>query len=294
MVGSRGVEGLAPISPLPGIMVIIRYDEQGQREGEPWPGRWLMTDQRYGQLMTSTDQDYERTPLFAGYATHRKPEPDGFKKLPGPDTTLLVRWLTKEVVDEAFEAADTILVLSENRALNLEVMSYLPATLEKILERTTLTRSEKWHEVHIPLDENTGLDGVHYTWGAVFAIEALTVRFPAKHFVLWDYDAAPTALYEVDDIVRLATVAACIAHPEWDPETMRPGIAVISERVSAVNAGIVFFIGQGKPGIEEVSPDQWIGSIEEGRSQLYNKASPDVTPWATQVSTGQLDRYVKS
>ena len=219
-------------------MGIISHDEPGKRDMGPWPSQHFMTDQRFGQLMTSTAQDWARTPLFAGYENKKNVEPEGFEKLPGPDISKLVQWLVQEVVDEVFEKADTILVLSENRPLNLEAMNYLPATLTRILERTTLTKTEKWHAVHIPLNEDTGLSGVHYTWGAVFAIEALTVRFPGKHFVLWDYDAAPTALYEIKDIVRMASVAACLAHPEWNSSNARPGIAVISERVSAVNAGI--------------------------------------------------------
>ena len=275
-------------------MGVIRHDEPGKRDLDPWPSRQFMTDQKFGQLMTSTAQDWTRAPLFAGYESNRRTEPEGFKKLPGPDISKLVRWLAQEVVDEVFEKADTILVLSENRPLDLESMDYLPATLTRILERTTLTRTEKWHAIHIPLDEETGLGGVHYTWGAVFAIEALTVRFPAKHFVLWDYDAAPTALYEIKDIVRMATVAASIAHPEWEPSRVRPGIAVISERVSAVNAGIVFFIGEGDLASETPTNEQWTRDILEGRTLLYNKVASNEPPWAKLISTTDLDQFVRT
>ncbi len=108
----------------------------------------------------------------------------GFTTCPGPNIERLVEYLITEVIDSDFEEADTVLVLSENRALNPNEMNFLPATLTRILERTTWTKKEKWHAIHIPLDASSGLDGVHYTWGAVFAIEALTTRFPNKHFVM--------------------------------------------------------------------------------------------------------------
>ena len=74
-------------------------------------------------------------------------------------------------------------------------------------------------------------------------MEALSTRYKDKNFVLWDCDAAPAALYDILDLMGLLDLATSVAHPEWDPARMRPGIAVVSEQHSNVNAGIVYVMG---------------------------------------------------
>ena len=71
-------------------------------------------------------------------------------------------------------------------------------------------------------------------------MEALSTRYKDKNFVLWDCDAAPTALYDILDLMDLLDLTAAVAHPEWDPGRMKPGIAVVSEQASNSNAGIVY------------------------------------------------------
>ncbi len=176
-------------------MGILREDsDMTNRPDRPksvWPVQSVIEAQPFGQLHKGTQEDWSHTPLFVGVECERSSAPEGFIQCPGPNIDVLLDYLTDHVLDDDFEEADTVLVLSENRALDPGSMAFLPATLTRILERTTWTKTEKWHAIHIPLDGTTGLDGVHYTWGAVFAIEALTVRYPNKHFILWDYDAAP-------------------------------------------------------------------------------------------------------
>ncbi len=62
---------------------------------------------------------------------------------------------------------------------------------------------------------------------------------------MWDYEVAPADLYQVFNIIKWTTLATDIAHPEWSPSSARPGLVEVSETVSAVNAGIVDFIGDG-------------------------------------------------
>ena len=56
----------------------------------------------------------------------------------------------------------------------------------------------------------------------------------------------------------------------------------------------MFFIGEGEPGLEATTLDQWIEDIEDGRRRLYNKVASDMTPWVTQVTIKDLDMYVKT
>ena len=212
-----------------------------------WPDKSTIEAQPFGQLLKLSDGDWNHADYYMGVEGDRSNAPDDFAPCWGPNTDTLLDFLINEVLDEEFEEADTVVVLSENRTLDPASMTFLPATLTRILERTTWCKKEKWHAIHIPLDGTSGLDGVHYTWGAVFAIEALTVKYPGKYFILWDYDAAPTALYEVEDVIKWTSVGASLAHPEWSPQEVRPGITVVSERMSAVNAGIVYFIGRDAP-----------------------------------------------
>ncbi|CAE8680453.1 unnamed protein product [Polarella glacialis] len=158
--------------------------------------------------------------------------------------------------------------MTENRELGGQ-LGYLERTLRKLLARTAIRRREQWHIVFVPLTEVTGLDQVHFMWGAVFPLEALSTRYREKNCVLWDCDAAPTALYDILDLIDIVDVTTSIAHPEWDLRRIRPGIMVVSERVGNVNGGIVYLIGN-PPGTET---EDWMregGSVEDWRKDIDN------------------------
>ena len=63
-----------------------------------------------------------------------------------------------------------------------------------------MSKGERWTAVFVPLNDNTGLGDVHYTWGATFFLEALMAISADKHYIVWDHDAAPVVLYEVQDL----------------------------------------------------------------------------------------------
>ena len=50
----------------------------------------------------------------------------------------------------------------------------------------------------------TGLAEVQCTWGGVFVAEALAALRPTWHLLLSDTDVAPTALFEVSELVDLS------------------------------------------------------------------------------------------
>ena len=70
----------------------------------------------------------------------------------------------------------------------------------------SLDRTEKkTTAIHIPINANTGLHQVHYTWAGAAVLEALCLVFPTVNFALTDSDCVPTSLFEVAELVNLMT-----------------------------------------------------------------------------------------
>ena len=53
---------------------------------------------------------------------------------------------------------------------------------------------EKTTAIHIPINSDTGLHQVHYTWAGAAVLEALCLVFPTVNFALTDSDCVPTHL----------------------------------------------------------------------------------------------------
>jgi hypothetical protein len=158
--------------------------------------------------------------LWTGIKAARAPQkPKGFKPLSGVvDNPALLKWLDNNICQsEQFLQAQTVLIMSENRELDSQ-LSFFEHTLRKLLARTAIRRREQWHIIFVPLTKETGLDQVHFTWGGVYPLEALATRYKGKNFVLWDCDAAPTALYDILDLIALLDLTTTVAHPEWNPQ----------------------------------------------------------------------------
>ena len=64
-------------------------------------------------------------------------------------------------------------------------------TARLIINRCQVFCHEKWTAIFVPLTAQSGLDQVHFVWGAVYAMEVLTIVFPVKHIIMMDSDAAP-------------------------------------------------------------------------------------------------------
>lgn len=56
--------------------------------------------------------------------------------------------------------------------------------------------------IHVPINADTGLQQVHYTWAGTAALEALCLVYPTVNFALTDSDCVPTALFEVAELVK--------------------------------------------------------------------------------------------
>ena len=92
---------------------------------------------------------------------------------------------------------------------------------------------ELWTPIYIPLCNDTGLELIHYTWGGVYVLEALALLFPGIIHIMWDHDAAPTSLWEVQDL--------CTLFAQAHPSSNAPVVYAISENNSSLNAGVVIF-----------------------------------------------------
>ncbi|CAE8646400.1 unnamed protein product, partial [Polarella glacialis] len=215
--------------------------------------------------------------FWIGNRLPRAPDiPPGYKPFETLATRVLLDWLDAHVCQNTqFKEAKTVLIMTENSGLGSQLY-YFEHALRKLLARTAIHRREQRHIVFVPLTEVTGLDQVHFTWGAVFPLEALSTRYQEKNFVLWDCDAAPTALYDILDLMDIVDVTTSITHPEWDLRRIWPGIMVVSEKASNVNASIVYLIGN-PAGSEtedwirgERTVEEWHNDIDAGRMAMLN------------------------
>ena len=153
-------------------------------------------------------------------------------KSTAPNRQVLFRYMAQLCAEPSFLDAHTVVVLADNRDPKHAHLEYMQYTFRMLLERCSQVLNERWTVLFVPLNATTGLAGVHYTWGATYALEVLAAIAPQKHIILMDNDAAPTTLWEVADLQKLASqegyASPALAH-------------VFSEHVSYVNAGIMVF-----------------------------------------------------
>ena len=105
---------------------------------------------------------------------------------------------------------------------------------------------ERWQGLFVPLTGQTGLSEVQCTWGGVFVAEAISALRPAWHLLLSDTDVAPTALFEIHELLDLCRHIAHEALVEGEP-----GLLVGTEPHQDINAGMAIFPGTAdapKPG----------------------------------------------
>ena len=100
---------------------------------------------------------------------------------------------------------------------------------------------ERWQGLFVPLTAETGLADVHCTWNGVFVAEAIAALRPAWHLLLSDTDVAPTALFEVGELVQLCEQ---ICHNSL--QAGQPGLIVGTEPHQDINAGLAIFPGTAR------------------------------------------------
>ena len=90
---------------------------------------------------------------------------------------------------------------------------------------------ERWRGLFVPLTAEAGLAEVQCTWGGVFVAEAIAALRPTWHLLLSDTDVAPTALFEVNELVNLCR------------HLMHEGLELGERGHQDINAGMAIFIG---------------------------------------------------
>ena len=103
---------------------------------------------------------------------------------------------------------DTVYVFVDNRTLSgTNPPAYWQHFAPWIKGRCAVTGPyrEKTTAIHFPINADTGLHQVHYTWAGAAALEALCLVFPTVNFALIDSDCVPTSLFEIAELVNLMT-----------------------------------------------------------------------------------------
>ena len=146
---------------------------------------------------------------------------------------------------------DTVYVFADNRALSgANPPEYWPLFAPWIKSRCEVTGpyQEKTTAVYIPINSDTGLDQVHYTWASAAVLEALCLVYPTVNFVLADSDCVPTSLFEVAELVNLMTDRASRAeamqhHTMASSSQCPPAVLLMTESKAELNAGLIIVTG---------------------------------------------------
>ena len=102
--------------------------------------------------------------------------------------------------------------------------------------------------MYIPINSDTGLDQVHYTWAGAAVLEALCLVYPTVNFVLADSDCVPTSLFEVAELVNLMTdrtsrAEAMQQHTMASSNQSPPAVLLMTESKAELNAGLIIVTG---------------------------------------------------
>ena len=111
--------------------------------------------------------------------------------------------------------------------------------------------------MYIPINSDTGLDQVHYTWAGAAVLEALCLVYPTVNFVLADSDCVPTSLFEVAELVNLMTDRASRAeamqhHTMASSNQCPPTVLLMTESKAELNAGLIIVTGHAATQAEDV------------------------------------------
>ena len=159
---------------------------------------------------------------------------------------------------------DTVYVFVDNRMLSgtnpPEYWQYLAPWIKGRCEVTGPYR-EKTTAIHIPINSNTGLHQVHYTWAGAAVLEALCLVFPTVNFALTDSDCVPTSLFEVAELVNLMTDKACRAeamqhYTMASSSQCPPAVLLTTEAKAELNAGLIIVTGHAPTHTADVDMDQ--------------------------------------
>ena len=160
------------------------------------------------------------------------------------DYDLLEEWLSQHLPQP--EELDVLVIFTDTRPLHqVGAWQYTKRLWQHRFSKRG-PHGERWQGLFVPLTGQTGLSEVQCTWGGVFVAEAICALRPAWHLLLSDTDVAPTALFEIHELLDLCRHIAHEALVEGEP-----GLLVGTEPHQDINAGMAIFPGTAdapKPG----------------------------------------------
>ena len=158
---------------------------------------------------------------------------------------------------------DTVYIFVDNRALSgASPPDYWPFFAPWIKSRCEVIGpyQEKTTAVYIPINSDTGLDQVHYTWAGAAVLEALCLVYPTVNFVLTDSDCVPTSLFEVAELVNLMADRTSRAetmqhHTMASSSQCPPAVLLMTESKAELNAGLIIVTGHTATQLEDIDID---------------------------------------
>ena len=139
---------------------------------------------------------------------------------------------------------------------------------------------EKTTAIHLPINAETGLHQVHYTWAGAAALEALCLMFPTVNFALIDSDCVPTSLFEIAELVNLMTDKASRAEA-MQHNTMAsssqcpPAVILATEAKAELNAGLIIVTGHIPTGTADIEMDQATPDVCMPQTAAQGSSSSD-------------------
>ena len=176
---------------------------------------------------------------------------------------------------------DTVYIFVDNRALSgASPPDYWQFFAPWIKSRCEVIGpyQEKTTAVYIPINSDTGLDQVHYTWAGAAVLEALCLVYPTVNFVLTDSDCVPTSLFEVAELVNLMTDRASRAeamqhHTMASSSQCPPAVLLMTESKAELNAGLIIITGHTATQLEDIDMDT---EIPDASMPAASAVHPDV------------------
>ena len=207
----------------------------------------------------------------------------------GPKYTEVVRCLLHFA--DRINRNDMIYLIVDNR--NPADVSHWPSFAKWWTSRRRLVgpHREKTDVLWVTANHQNALRDVPYYWAGVFVLEVARFLYPRQHFGLIDNDCVPVSLFEMPDLVALAT-----SQLTWtDPVGLAPddqrhankvGLLLVTEAHLEYNAGLVISLGsQGGPSpiTQHSTAETLADDLADYRSQSLAMARPPGNPTGTML-----------
>ena len=169
---------------------------------------------------------------------------DSEEVLPGSKWKNLFRWLVSQAHE--FHDYDTVYLVTDNRDLVAGSLTEVPGLnhwpmvaawwKEKI--KYIGPYSERTTVVFVPVNSDSGLEGVHPTWAGTYILDACVYMFPATNFAFIDSDCVPVTLFEIQELWRSCEFTPCYTEDAGmaDLQPISP-IAPAHKRAGSVDTG---------------------------------------------------------